>query len=129
MIKQWIMAAFLLIHNILETIQYTQTIFNFTMLAQYVLYDNKIIWYIEYVLYRPEKTKIAFEKHWPINPKLCQPPLNYPKFYAISHFIQCIWDYSHAVNYNTAYNKAMYKYFLKVFYNRINKKEYDLQIW
>ena len=33
------------------------------------------------------------------------------------------------VNYNTAYKKAAYKYFVKAFYNRTNKKEYDLQIW
>ena len=33
------------------------------------------------------------------------------------------------VNYNTAYNKAMYKYLLKNFYNRKDKKEYKSQIW
>lgn len=33
------------------------------------------------------------------------------------------------VNYNTAYSKAAYKYFLKVFYNKTNKKEYKSQIW
>lgn len=33
------------------------------------------------------------------------------------------------VNYNTVYNKAVYKYLLKAFYNRINRKEYELHIW
>lgn len=32
------------------------------------------------------------------------------------------------VNYNTSHKEAAYKYFLQVFYNKINKKEYDLQI-
>lgn len=32
------------------------------------------------------------------------------------------------VNYDTAYSKAAYKYLLKTFYNKTNKKEYDLQI-
>lgn len=33
------------------------------------------------------------------------------------------------MNYNIARNKTVYKYFLKVFYNKTNKKEYELQIW
>ena len=41
----------------------------------------------------------------------------------------CIWNYVSAVNYNTAYSEAAHKYLLKAFYNRINKKKYDLQIW
>ncbi len=36
---------------------------------------------------------------------------------------------SSAVNYNTANSKVAYKYFLKAFYNRTNKKEYKSQIW
>ena len=54
---------------------------------------------------------------------------NYPKFYAVTHFAQYIQDYSSTVNYDTAYNKAAHKYFLKVFYNKTNKKEYNVQIW
>ena len=83
---------------------------------------------MEHVLYRLEKTKIAFEYHWPIDSKLCRVTFYYSKFYAISHFIQCIWDYGSAVNYNTAHSKAAHKYFLKAFYNKTNNKEYDLHI-
>ncbi len=32
------------------------------------------------------------------------------------------------VNYDTAHNKAAYKNFLKAFYNKTNKKEYNSQI-
>ena len=32
------------------------------------------------------------------------------------------------VNYNTAYSKMAYKYFLKTFYNKMHKKEYKSQI-
>ncbi len=118
----------LLIHDAPETIQCARAILDFTMLAQYVLHDEETLCYMEHTLYRLEKTKIAFEQHSPINSKLCQPTLNYPKFYAISHFVQCIWDYGSAVNYNTTHSKAAHKYLLKAFYNRTNKKEYDLQI-
>ena len=84
---------------------------------------------MEHALYRLEKTKIAFEQYWPIDSKLCQPTFNYPKFYVISHFVQYIWDYNSAVNYDTAHSKAVYKYPLKVFYHKINKKKYKSQIW
>ncbi len=70
-VKELIAAATpLQIHDAPEAIQYTQVIFVFTMLAQYVSYDNKTLQYIEHTLYRLEKTKIAFEYHWPIDPKL-----------------------------------------------------------
>lgn len=32
------------------------------------------------------------------------------------------------VNYNTTYSKAVYKYLLKTFYSKINKKMYNSQI-
>lgn len=32
------------------------------------------------------------------------------------------------VNYDTTYSETAHKYYLKVFYNKINKKEYNLQI-
>ena len=130
MVKQLIVAAtLLLIHNAPEAIQCAQAILDFTMLAQYVLHDDETLRYIEHALYRLEKTKIAFEHHWPIDFKLCQPTFNYPKFHAISYFVKCIRDYSSAVNYDTAHSEAAHKYLLKAFYNRTNKKEYDSQIW
>ena len=33
------------------------------------------------------------------------------------------------INYDSTHSKAVYKHFLKAFYNRTNKKEYNLQIW
>ena len=82
--------------------------------------------YIEHALYNLENTKIRFEHHQLINSKLCQLTLNYPKFYTINHFIQYNWDFGNAVNYNTVYSKAAYKYILKAFYNKTNKIEYNL---
>ena len=51
MVKQLVVAAtLLLIQNAPEAIQYAQTILDFTMLAQYVSYDNKTLQYIEHAL-------------------------------------------------------------------------------
>ena len=98
------------------------------MLAQYVSHDDETLRYMEHALYRLEKTKIAFEHYRAINSKLYRPTFNYPKFHAVTHFAQCIRDYGSAVNYDIAHSEAAHKYFLKAFYNRTNKKEYDAQI-
>lgn len=89
----------------------------------------KTYYYIEYILYKLEKTNIVFKYYQPINLKLYQPTFYYLKFHAISHFVQYIQDYNSAVSYNILYNKIANKYFLKAFQNKINKKEYNLQIW
>ena len=69
--KQLIVAAtHLLIYDTLVVIQYTCTIFDFTILAQYILHDDKTLYYIEHALYRLEKPKKAFEYNWFIDSKL-----------------------------------------------------------
>ena len=83
---------------------------------------------MEHGLYKLENTKIAFEHYQTIDSKLCWLSFNYPKFYAMSYFVQYIQDYDSAVNYNTAHSKVAYKYLLKAFYNRMNKKKYNSQI-
>ena len=52
----------LLIHDVSEAIPYIWAILDFTILAQYVLYDEERFRYMEYALYRLEKTKMAFEQ-------------------------------------------------------------------
>ena len=118
----------LLIHDAAKAIQYNWAILNFTILAQYVLHDKETLHYIKHKLYKLEK-KLTFEQYRPINSKLCQPTFNYSKFHTISHFVQFVWDYGSAVNYDTAYVKTAHKSLLKAFYNKINKKEYKSQIW
>ena len=61
----------LLIYKAPKTIYYTIAILDFTILAQYILHNEEMLRYMEHVLYRLEKTKIAFEQYWPINSKLC----------------------------------------------------------
>ena len=61
----------LLIHDSPKAIQFVWAILYFTILAQYVLYDEEMLCYIKHALYRLEKTKIAFEQHRFIDSKLC----------------------------------------------------------
>lgn len=121
-------AKSLLIHDAPEAIQSTWAILDFTILAQDVLHHDKMLRYMKHALYRLEKTKMAHKNHMPIDSKLSRPTFNYPKFNAMRYFVLWIWDYSSDVNYDTAHSKIAYKYFFKTFYNKINKKKYDLQI-
>lgn len=80
-------AMLLLIHYILEAIQYVRNILNIIIIAQYILHDEETLCYIKYILYRLEKTKILLEQHQFLNFKLCWLAFNYPKFYLINHFV------------------------------------------
>ena len=84
--------------------------------------------YIKYAFYKFEKTKIVFKYYRPIDLKLYWPIFNYPKFYTVTYFAQYIGNYNSAINYDTTHSKAAYKYLFKAFYNKTNKKEYNLQI-
>lgn len=81
-------------------------------LTQYILYNNK--------LFKLEKLKIFFQYNQLIDFQPGQLLFNYIKFYTISYFFY-IFQIKSMVNYNTIYNKAIYKYFFKTFYNEINK--------
>lgn len=84
---------------------------------------------MDHIWYRLKKLKIAFEQHRIIDSKLYQPMFNYSNFYTINYFAQYIQVYDSIINYNTVYSKMVYKYLLKVLYNKINKKEeYNSQI-
>lgn len=44
------------------------------------------------------------------------------------YLVNCIWKYRNAINYNIIYNETIYKYPLKAFYDRTNKKKYKREI-
>lgn len=79
-------------------------------------------------MYKLDKTKMVFEKLCSINVKLLWPVFNYLKSHILNYNIKYICKYDSIVNYNIVHNKVIYKYFLKAFYRRINKKKYELQI-
>ena len=56
--------------DVLKTIHCIHAIFDFTLLTQYLLHNNETFFYMEYALYRLDKTKMTFENHCPINIKL-----------------------------------------------------------
>lgn len=109
-LKQLIVTATPLFkEDTLGIIYYIYTNHDFIILAQYPLHNNETLFFMEYTLYRLDKTKIAFENYCPINTKLFWPMSNYLKFHAMIHFIKYIQDYKSAINHDIEYNKAVHK--------------------
>ena len=46
----------------------------------------------------------------------------------MNYFVEYICKYKSEINYYTVYSETAYKYLLKVFYKRINKKQYESRI-
>lgn len=91
MVKQLIaITTVLLIKNISKTIYYTYAICDFTIITKYLLYDNKTLFYIKYILYNLDQIKILFKNYYSINIKLFLPNFNYTKFYNIIYFVKYI---------------------------------------
>lgn len=94
------------------------------MLAESLLYDNEILFYIHHFLYKLEKIKIAFENHYPIDTKLFRKTFNHTKFHAMTYFDKYIYVHGNAINYDIVYSEIAYKYLINAFYKQTNKKEY-----
>ena len=95
---------------------------DFILIAQYKTHDDKTLCYIEQALYRINKMKVAFRALRPLNKSTDEGHFNFPKFHAMTYYTLFIRDFSAADNYNTEHSKAGYKYHVKDFYRRTNKK-------
>ena len=98
------------------------------MLVQYLLHNNKTVFYIEYILFKFDKRKITFENYCLIDAKLFKLTFNYPKFYVMTHFVKCIQNHGNIIIFNIAYSKTAYKYFLKAFINRTVSRSINCRI-
>lgn len=88
MVKELIaVAIFLLIQNALKTIYCVYAIFDLIVLIQYVFYNNKIFFQIDYSLYKFDKIKIIFDDYYLINIKIFQITFNYLKSHTLKYFV------------------------------------------
>lgn len=123
MIKQFIATdTCLLIQNVLKIIYYSRTIPNFTTSYQYLIHNNKTLFYKKHTLYKLNKMKITFDNHCSIDIKQFRPTINYPKFHAIIHFVKCIQDYGSAINYDKIYDETTHKFIFKTSIELLIKK-------
>lgn len=77
----------LVIQDAPQAIHDACAIFNFIILAQYLLHNDETLSYIEDALYKFDKRKNTFENYCPININLYLPAFKYEKLHAMTHFI------------------------------------------
>ncbi|OCK92885.1 uncharacterized protein K441DRAFT_568977, partial [Cenococcum geophilum 1.58] len=76
-----------------------------------------------------KKRKCVFQGFRPKARDSDEGHFNFPKFYAMTHFMDYIRQFGAANGYNTSNGEAAYKYAVKAYWNRINKQsDFELQI-
>ncbi len=106
-----------------------RAIVDFILIVQYKTHDEETLRYLDYVLYRIDKTKIVFKALHPVDKTTDEGHFNFPKFHVITHYTSCIWDFGATDNFDMEHNKAGHKYYVKDFYGRTNKRQgYENQI-
>jgi hypothetical protein len=72
-----------------EVIAYARAIADIVTISQYRAHNSETIRYLEFALYRINKTKVAFaEQRATMDRK--EPHMNFPKFYVLSHYLDFI---------------------------------------
>jgi hypothetical protein len=99
-----------------------RAIVDFIFLAQYKTHDDETLEYLDHALYRIDKTKAVFKQFRPVDKATDEGHFNFPKFHAMTHYTSSIREYRAADNFDTEHSEARYKYHVKAFYGRTNKR-------
>ena len=123
MLKQYIaVLAPLLTKDYPNEIYCIRAVIKFITIAQYRSHDEKTLIYISTALHKIDLFKNSFTLYRPQDKDFKYGHFNFPKFHAISHYPEWIRQYNTADGVNTFYNEAFYKYQIKEYYNRTNKR-------
>ncbi len=113
----------LLIRKASDALYCAWTLMNFVMMTQYWLHDDESLRYMNNVIYRINVLKEVFEQFWH------DENFNYLKFHVISHYMNFIWKYEDADDFDTFYMKIAHKFLIKDYYDLTNKqKNFQMQI-
>jgi hypothetical protein len=112
-----------------DAMQCTRAIVDFITMASYRTHDESTLQYLDQALYRIDKTKEAF-RSVRAGENGGDGHFNFPKFHAMSHYVEYIRRFGSADGTDTSHSEAGHKYHLKAFYSRTNKgEEYMNQIF
>ncbi len=113
----------LLIRKASDALYCAQALMNFMMMIQYRLHDDESLRYMNNAIYRINVLKEVFKQFWH------DENFNYFKFYVISHYMNFIWRYEDADDFDTFYMKIAHKFLIKDYYDLTNKREnFQMQI-
>ena len=106
-----------------EVIEFARALIDFVFIVQYILYNDDTIRYLEQALFRVNSFKNIFRYLRPTDPATEQGYFNFSKFHAITHYTLFIRQYRAADGFDSFYNEARYKYMLKEYFGRTNKRD------
>jgi len=92
------------------------------MLAQYALYNDNTIRYIEYTLYIIDQIKTAFSRFRLLYHATQEWHFNIPKLYALTYYPYYICKIGSLTSIDVGHSEVMHKLLVKAFFNRINKR-------
>ncbi len=92
-------------------------------MIQYWLHDDEFLHYMNNAMYRINVLKEVFKQFQH------DKNFNYLKFHVISHYMNFIWRYEDANDFDTSYMKIAHKFLIKDYYDLTNKWEnFQMQI-
>jgi len=112
----------LLVKKVFYAIYFTRVVVDFIIFAQYYLYDEKTLKYIKHALYRINIFKKNIYYLRSIIKVCSNEYFNFPKFYVIIHYLNFIRLYGAVNNFDIKYSETIYKYFIKEYYFKTNKR-------
>ncbi len=129
-VKQWIdvkqktivhqliaIVTSLLIRKASDALYCAQALINFVMMTQYWSHDDESLHYMNNTIYRINVLKEVFKQFQH------DENFNYLKFHVIFHYMNFIWRYEDADNFDTFYMKIAHKFLIKDYYDLTNKRE------
>ncbi|KAI9840208.1 MAG: hypothetical protein M1837_001836 [Sclerophora amabilis] len=100
-----------------------RAIIDFVIMARYRTHDEDTVRYMSHALYRVDKLKEVFRQYRPQDRRTEEGHFNFPKFHAITHYVDFIREFGSTDGFDTSHSEAAHRYLVKAFYGRTNKRD------
>ncbi|KAI9750296.1 MAG: hypothetical protein M4579_006529 [Chaenotheca gracillima] len=113
----------LLVARAPAALHFARALVDFVLLAQYRTHDEETMRYMSHALYRIDQLKGVFRDYRPADRETKEGHFNFPKFHAITHYMEFIREFGATDGFDTSHSEAAHKYLVKTFYGRTNKRD------
>jgi hypothetical protein len=113
----------LLINKWFHALNFIRIFVDFVLIAQYRSHNEKILQYMNHVLYWMNCFKSVFRHLRSFDKDINEEHFNFSKFHVMSHYIDFIRKYETTDEYDISHDEIKHKYMLKKYYIRINKRD------
>ena len=105
-----------------EGIRFVRAVVDFTLLASYRSHDEETLGYMTLALFRMNQHKEAFRLYRPRAANTDEGHFNFPKFHAITHYMDLIREYGNCPDVETGHFEHKHVKFVKAPFKNTNKK-------